>query len=123
MNQGMNQGVHKIQSEMIQAVMPPHHESVSQRKEETRTKRIVNVRLLIETLFVGFIATLLSFVWYSYRTKHVAKIFEERAASLEKDGKWREAAAYLDRYLQLEPDDLDTRVRLVQAAEHSLDGP
>jgi tetratricopeptide (TPR) repeat protein len=66
---------------------------------------------------------LVGYFWHAHRLKGLALAFEERAASLESEEQWRDAASYLRRYLRLNPADLDARVRLVQATEHIATTP
>src|SRR5688500_4745265 len=84
-------------------------------------KRIVNVRLLTTSAVVVVTAGLGGWFWYGYQANSVAGVLDQRAASLEKQGHWRDAAGYLSRYLQLKPDDHGARLRLIQAAEQSAE--
>ncbi len=82
-------------------------------------RRVLNLRLLVVSLAIGGVVCLAGYGWYRYRRSQVATVFEMRAAALEKEGAWSDAVGYLERYLQLKPDDIDAHVRLVAAMEHS----
>ena len=101
------------------ATAPTRHEISQTRLESDRARRVLNLRLLLVSVAIGSALSLAGYGWYRYRYGQVAKAMVQRAAGLEKDGEWQKSAGYLNRYLQLRPDDLDARLRLVEAVEHS----
>jgi predicted Zn-dependent protease len=89
--------------------------------QRVHVKRVVNVRLLVASTLIMVIVALAGWFWYLYQSKNVTKVLEQRAAALEKAEKWSEAAGYLSRYLQLEPNDVDGLLRLVHAVERTAE--
>jgi len=93
-------------------------------RETKKTRRIVNIRLLVISLLVVVGCGLLGFLWHRHQASQVAGTLLQRATTLEQQEKWPEAASYLGRYLQLEPTDAEVRVRLIAAVEKSaVTGP
>lgn len=84
-----------------------------------KTRRIVNIRLLVISLAVAAVGGIAGWVWHHYQSNQVAGTFLQRAAVLEQEGKWPQAANYFAHYLQLEPTDTNARLRLVAAVEKS----
>ena len=84
-----------------------------------KTRRIVNIRLLLVSLAVIVVCGVLAGLWHHYQSSQVAGTFLQHATALEEEGKWPQAANYLARYLQLEPADTDARLRLLAAVEKS----
>lgn len=101
------------------ATIQPSRAKPTKRVDKERVRRILNLRLLIASLAVVCVFCVLGYVWYKYRYRQVAIVVEQRAAQLEQEGQWRDAAGYLRRYLQFNPDDVNARVRLVEAVEKS----
>jgi tetratricopeptide (TPR) repeat protein len=97
----------------------PSRTKPTKRVDKDRVRRILNLRLLLASLAVVCVFCVLGYVWYKYRYRQVAIVIEQRAAKLEQEGQWRDAAGYLKRYLQFNPDDVNARVRLVEAVEKS----
>jgi tetratricopeptide (TPR) repeat protein len=87
--------------------------------DKERVRRVLNLRLLLITLAFGGVLCAIGYFWYWYRYRQVAVVIEQRAAKSEHEGQWRDAAGYLKRYLRFNPDDLNARVRLVEAVEKS----
>ena len=99
-------------------LLPRHQHTSANRSEKTRTKRQVNLRLLLVSAVILATVCPLGYLWYAYRINKVGAALLQRASSLEQQGQWPEAAEYLSRYTQFEPTDMDARVRLVGVVEH-----
>jgi predicted Zn-dependent protease len=93
--------------------------AVAVKLEKQRGKRVLNVRLLVLTLLL--VATIggLGTWWYLRSSRQLATALLARATALEQNKQWTEAVSYLRRYLQFKPDDLDVRVRIIEAVERS----
>ena len=85
----------------------------SKRRGPASRWRIVNVRLLVTTVVVIGISVPMFLFWYRYQVNQTAHAFLNRAAQLEENAQWKEAAANLARYLQFHPDNVEQRLRLV----------
>jgi hypothetical protein len=84
-----------------------------------KTKRILNVRLLVVSLVLLGVCCAVGYLWHRHQAGQVAGSLLQRATALEQEEKWPEAAGYLSRYLRLEPGDTEARVRLITAVEQS----
>jgi tetratricopeptide (TPR) repeat protein len=83
----------------------------------------LNTPLLIGSAVVLIVAGGSAFAVHQYFANQIAATFLQRAATLEREQNWIAASAYLGRYLQLEPADLDARLRLLAAVENSSTTP
>ena len=88
-----------------------------------RTRRILDVRLLVETLIVAAILAPAAYFWYSYQLKRAAAAMLERAHDLAENNDDRAAAQYYFQYLKLRPDDVDTQVLLAKTYDRAAKGP
>ncbi len=75
-------------------------ESPHQAKLATKTKRVVNLRLLVISATVLLVSVILGYFWHSRQANRVADALLQRAKTLEQEEKWADAASYLTRYLQ-----------------------
>lgn len=105
---------------MAQAVPFQHRPEATGRVSQQRsTRRIVNVPLLISSVVTVGVLGSIALALHHYQSGKTAATFLQRATALEDEQKWPQAAGYLGRYLQLEPTDLDARLRLISAVEKS----
>ena len=81
--------------------------------------RILNVRLLVETLIVAAILAPAIYVWYSWQVKRTAAAMLERAGKLTEDKDDRAAAQYYFQYLKLRPDDAGVQVLLAESFDRA----
>ncbi|MGI6415831.1 MAG: tetratricopeptide repeat protein [Thermoguttaceae bacterium] len=89
----------------------------------TETRRVLNWPLLIGTFCALAVIGPLAYAWHSYQVKNIAAALLERADALAGAGDWRESAGYLFRYLQLDPENAEVRVRLAQNFDQSAETP
>jgi tetratricopeptide (TPR) repeat protein len=75
---------------------------------------MLNVRLLAKTLVAVLLLSPAAYFWHAHQLQRNAAVFLDRAASLEAEGNSAEAAENLFRYLQLNPDDVEARIRLAK---------
>src|SRR6478672_10454750 len=74
--------------------------------------RTLNVPFLIGSLAVMGVVALSAFGIQMWQVSRTAEAFLQRADQYEKESKWFEAAEYINRYLQLEPNAGQERVHL-----------
>ena len=74
-----------------------------------RFKRILNLRLLVETLIVAAIIGPAGYAWYCYQVKHTADAMLDRAKETVEEKDDAAAAQYYFQYLKLKPGDADVR--------------
>ena len=103
--------------------MRPVRRNSTRRRESVRTKRVLNVRLLLISVGIAVALGVFGHLWYRHEITQEATVFLQRAAQLEKDEQWFDAAGYLRRYVRTNPDDLETRVRLVEVVGHLAGTP
>ncbi len=89
----------------------------------TETRRVLNWPLLIGTFCALAVIGPLAYAWHSYQVKNIAAALLERADALAGAGDWRESAGYLFRYLQLDPENAEVRVRLARNFDQSAETP
>jgi len=90
---------------------PPEHES----------RYVLNVRLLVITLIVVPILGVAAYFWHSFMLGHTSVAYLQRAEELEQEEEYRKSAGYLFRYLQIQPDDVEVRVRLAKVFDKSAE--
>jgi tetratricopeptide (TPR) repeat protein len=84
-----------------------------------RTRRVLNVRILVST-FLALMAVWIGLhFWRAYQVRRNASDLTKRAEALADDKKYEEAANYYTRYLELCPDDADARLRRAEIFEKS----
>ncbi len=90
-----------------------------------RLKRILNLRLLVETLIVAAIVGPAGYFWYCYQTNRTADAMLERAQKLVDEKDDDDAAKHYFQYLKLKPGDATAQVLLAEtfgrAAKDSAD--
>jgi len=101
----------------------PHPDQRTAKGTRTRTARVLNVPLLVGTLIAAVAFCPAAYVWRSYQVGRTADAFLERVDTLEEEGEWSLAAAYLHRYLQLYPDETEVRVRLAETFDRGAEDP
>jgi Flp pilus assembly protein TadD len=82
-------------------------------------RQTINIWLLSITAMTLFVAGPSLYFWHSFQTGRLAEAFSERAESLLKENKPRAAAEYLQRYLEIKPDNAEIRVRLAEVYDRS----
>jgi len=88
-----------------------------------KTRRLLNVRLLVGTLIALAILVPAAWWWRALQVRRTAGALLERADDLAEDGDFAAACSYLLRYLELYPNDADVRVLLAQTYDRSVKGP
>ena len=83
------------------------------------SRRTLNTWLLIISAVVLFVVAPCAYFWYHYQTRHLADTFLTRADQLLAEDKPREAAEYMQRYLQIRPQDSIVRARLAETYDRS----
>src|SRR5262249_16508583 len=91
------------------------------RRKPPRRRRELNVTLLLITLAVITTLSVGGYFLYQYQQTQLAVATLSRAKTLIDEKAWRRAAGYLQRYLRLKPDDVDSRVLLVDVTRKSAD--
>ncbi len=88
-----------------------------------RIKKVANLRMLGLTLIVLAFIVPVAYAWHAYQVFRTSTALLEHAEALEEEGKWGEAAGYLDRYLQILPNDMSVRIRLAEDFDKSAADP
>lgn len=70
--------------------------------------------MLVATLVVVAALAVAGYFWHQFQLHRIAGSLLERADQLETEGRLLDAAGYLHRYLQLEPEQRDVHIRLAQ---------
>ena len=86
-------------------------------------RRMLNTRLLVETLIVAAIIGPAAYFWYLWQVKRTADTILERAATLVEQKDDAAAAQYYFQYLKLRPGDADAQVRLAETFDRAAKGP
>ncbi|MBN2294091.1 MAG: tetratricopeptide repeat protein [Pirellulales bacterium] len=94
-----------------------------EKRGKGRLRRVANLRLLGITLIVIAMIVPVSYAWHAYQVYRTSTALLEQADALEQEEKWDEAAFYLDRYLQIVPDDMPTHIRLAEDYDKSAMDP
>ena len=84
---------------------------------------MLNVRLLAITLVLFAICLPAGALWYRYQKTQTGDTLLNRAIALQESGKWPEAMAYFQRYLILQPNDLEARLKLVEVFARQAETP
>lgn len=92
---------------------------MSNRAAQRSTRRALNTPLLLGSIILLAVVGGTALAVHQYFASQIAATFLQRAETLEKEENWVSASAYLGRYLQLNPADLDARMRLLTAVENS----
>ncbi len=87
-----------------------------------RLKRILNLRLLTETLIVAAIVGPAAYFWYSYRLNRTAGALLQRAKELVEKKDDAAAAKYYFDYLKLEPGDANAQILLAETYDRAAKG-
>jgi tetratricopeptide (TPR) repeat protein len=101
--------------------LPTKNES-SQAAKRPKTKRILNLRLVVETLIVASILGPAIYLWYAWQLKRTEAAMLERAEKLVEDKDDRAAAQYYFRFLKLRPDDANGQVLLAETFGRAAKG-
>ena len=81
--------------------------------------RILNLRLLVETLIVAAIVGPAIYFWYSDQTNRTAEAMLKRGEELVKEKDDAAAAKYYFQYLKLNPGNADVQVRLAETFDRA----
>lgn len=87
-----------------------------------KTKRVFNLRLLVETLIVAAILGPAIYLWYSWQLTRIEAAMLERAKELSENKDDRAAAQYYFQYLKLRPEDADVQVLLTESFDRAAVG-
>lgn len=87
-----------------------------------RIRRILNLRVLVETLIVAAIIGPAVYFWYAYQVKRTADAMLERAQNLVEEKDDAAAAQYYFQYLKLKPGDADAQVLLAETFDRAAKG-
>ncbi len=85
----------------------------------SRIRRVLNTRLLVETLIVAAIIGPAAYFWYWWQVKRTADAMLERAGKLAAEKDDAAAAQYYFQYLKLRPDDADVQVLLAESFDRA----
>jgi tetratricopeptide (TPR) repeat protein len=99
--------------------MPKPLQNTSQSASTGRRRRTLNTWLLAFSAIVLFVIAPAAYLWHNYQTRQLANSFLSRADQLFSEKKPRDAAEYLQRYLQIKPKDSNIRARLAEAYDES----
>ncbi len=89
-----------------------------------KLKRILNLRLLVETLVVAAVVGPAVYLWYSYQVNRTADALLERARKLELEEKdYKGAADDYFQYLKLKPNDANAQILLAEAFDRAGKDP
>lgn len=83
------------------------------------TRHVVNWQLLFGSLVGVSIFVVATSLWLEVQQRRSVGIFLTRAAELEAEGRWDEAARYLFQYLAVRPDDAAALSRVARAYDSS----
>jgi len=78
---------------------------------EPASRRVLNLPLLFVTIVAGLVLPIAAYGWHAFQLGRIAEAFMARATVLEEQEKWREAASYVYRYVELCPEYSDERVQ------------
>jgi len=106
---------------MSRSPSPSSHSGAKASPDRRQTRRVLNVPLLIGTGVVLVVLAPAVYGWWYVQSNRTADAFLERAEVLEKEGRLSAAAAYIHRYLKLNPDDLKTQVRLAETYDRAAE--
>src|SRR5262245_61182761 len=84
-----------------------------------RTRYELNWRLLAVSLAVAVVCGGALYLWHSHQMNRIAAAMLARAGELENSARYPEAAAYLLRYVILQPQDPQGRIRLATTYDHA----
>lgn len=87
----------------------------------TETRRVLNWPLLGGTFCALAVIGPLAYAWHSYQVKNISAALLQRADALAGEGDWRGSAGYLFRYLQLDSENAEVRVRLARNYDQSAE--
>jgi hypothetical protein len=89
----------------------------------SRVRRVLNTRLLIETLIVAAIIAPAAYFWYRWQVKRTADAMLVRAGEKVEQKDDLAAAQYYFQYLKLQPDNADVQVRLAETFDRGAKDP
>jgi tetratricopeptide (TPR) repeat protein len=85
-------------------------------------RRIINLRLLVETLIVAAIIAPAAYFWYYFQMQRTAGAMLERANKLAAENDHAAAAQYYFQYLKLKPRDVDAQILLAETFDRAAKG-
>ncbi len=84
-----------------------------------KLRRILNLRLLVETLIVAAVIVPAAYAWYWWQVKRTADAMLVRAEKLTDEKDDAAAAQYYFQYLKLKPGDADAQVLLAESYDRA----
>ena len=87
-----------------------------------RTRRELNVGLVLGTLITLAVVVAAASLWRSLQVSREADVLKQRGQELAEQGSFGKAAAYYFRFLKLRPDDADVPVLLAEAFDRASGG-
>jgi len=84
-----------------------------------KTQRVLNVRLLVETLIAAAVFAAGGAVWYYWQLNRTADAMLDRAEKLIKEGDDRAAAQYYFQYLKIRPENAEVQVLLAETFDRA----
>src|SRR5262245_28637295 len=91
--------------------------------DRSESHSIVNVRLLLVVFVVLAVGGTTAFLLHQRNERRNARAFLTRAEESSEKGEHAEAAQWLAQYIQLRPDDYESRVLLAHAVDKSAHTP
>ena len=85
----------------------------------SRIRRVLNTRLVVETLIVAAIIGPAAYFWYWWQVKRTADAMLERAGKLAAEKDDAVASQYYFQYLKLRPDDANVQVLLAESYDRA----
>lgn len=104
---------------MSQIATPPRPSASPRKVNRRNTRRVLNTPLLLGSIAVVALGGGIALGVHHYFSSQIATTFLQRATVLEQEEDWSAASVYFARYLQMEPADLEVRLRLLNAVEES----
>src|SRR5215467_3988976 len=86
-----------------------------------KTRYELNWRLLVISLVVAVVCGGALYLWHSHQMNGIAAAMLARAGEFETRGRYPEAAGYLLRYVTLQPQDPQGRIRLATTYDHAAE--
>ena len=89
--------------------------------QQPQTTSQLNVRLAVISVIVVTVSAIFLYFWHGFQVKRLSGSLIDVADQREQEEQWFEAAVYLHRYLRLQPDDGEIKVRLAQTFDRLVE--
>lgn len=86
-----------------------------------KRRKAVHVPILLITSIALIVFGLGSYAWHAYQVRRTSSDLLDLADSLEEEAEWNKAAQYIDRYLEIVPEDVQAVIRRAEAFDRSAD--